>query len=257
MEKYLIDELNLKSENIKYHNNSFLRDVAVFLDYLFKKGGIKIYNDLIQYSDLKQVAQNLVNNIEVKKNTKETNLEYIFVIDTICRIMGLSDIQAEVMFSKSSEIEQFNILSDKDKLDKCYKAYINNSSISEFILIPKLKIEWKDKEILKSILIEIRRSIDAILTDCVSGYWYSMSELVPMIYTENLFDNIESAKYGMMWIIYNKEECNRHIITRFLISTIFDIYFRYMGKVSTYVDTSNPLEELGLNISIPVMFSKT
>lgn len=254
MNKYTIDELNLKLDNIHRANDFFLEDLSTFLNYLFQKGGIKTSNNFIPVSNIKDIVPNFIYPIILKKNQKENKIPYMFVMDMLSRILLLVDVQVGILYSKSASIEKFNMLSKKKQLEKIYKNYINNKLINEIKQIPKLKIGWKNKTKTKSILIKIRKMIDAILLELEKGYWYSINEMSNIIDTSELISNIKSAKYGMVWIIYNGEMFNQHIIINLLLANIFDVYLRHLGIVSTYIDSSNFLEDIGIETNLPSMF---
>ena len=165
-------ELNLIPNNIKRANDYLLDDMATFLDYLFRKGGIKTANGLILPANIKELAPNLIYPMELKRQNKETNIPYMFVMDMICRIMGLTDMQAGILFARGSLVDDFNDMSDEEKMRKIYASYINNRLINEIKFTPKLKIEWKDKSQIKKMLINFRKSIYSVLSECEAHYWY-------------------------------------------------------------------------------------
>lgn len=254
IQPYSLDELNLKKSNIKRANEYFFDDLDVFLNYLFEKGGIKLSGNLMTYSDMKNLEPLFAYPMELKRKRLETKVRYMFVMDTFAEMMSLTRRQAGILFAKSSEIEKFNDLTNEQKLTQTYNIYIDNYFMDETRLIPKLKIEWKDDTLLEEIFISFKKNIDKFLSNCDKGYWYSVNELYGLIETDLLLSNIDSAKYGMMWIIRNNESYNPYVIPKLVISNIFDVYLRHIGISSVYTDSSNYMEEIGITTDAVTMF---
>lgn len=254
MNKYSIEELKLNTEKINKANIFFLDDLNAFCEYLFKQGGIKLQQQLIPIKTIKEIVPELLFPVDIRRKRLETKIPYIFVLDTICRITGLSENTMGVMISKSSNIEKFNQMPADERITYIVEKYIENTLLNELKLIQGMKIEWKSPSDRNSILIHMRSDIINVLKMCEKGFWYSLSEIEEFIDTDTIFDKIKSAKFGMLWVYKDGEGYNHQIIPKLIISTIFDIVLRHIGIVSTYCDDSNFLEEISISRRMPVMF---
>jgi hypothetical protein len=254
MNKYHFEELNLQQKNILRYNPYFIQDVNTFVNYLFTKGGIKTNNELIPLTHIKEIEPDFIYPIETKRKRKETNIPYMFSIDFLLRIAGLTEVIAGVLISKSSMMDNLNDKTDEETINYIYQSYLNNRLITETSFIKRLNIGWKEKKTISKIMINFRRALDSALSECEKDYWYSINELTDIIPTNDLLSNIDTAKYSSIWLIYNGEGYNSHLIPLMICSFILDTFLRHMGIVSIYIDDDNRFEEVGIRIKFPTMF---
>ncbi len=254
MFKYDYNEYKFQQKFIKRNNLHFLDDMDTFLKFLFREGGIKLVNNLIPINHIKAIESDFIYPMEINRKRKETKIPYIFSMDILLRSAGLTEINSGILISRSSKVEIFNEKSHSERIKELYNSYINNTIIQEINLIKGLSINWKNEKIVDSLINDFRYSLNSALSECLNNYWYSITELANIIPSKELLNNISTAKFGGMWLVYNDEEYNSHIIPLMIVSYILDTFLRHIGLVSIYLDDTNPLEELGINIRFPTMF---
>jgi hypothetical protein len=254
MNKYHFEELNLHQKNIIRYNPYFIQDMNTFVNYLFTKGGIKTNNKLITLTHIKELEPDFIYPMETKRKRKETNIPYMFSMDFLLRIAGLTEVIAGVLISKSAILDNLKDKTDEEKIKYIYQSYLNNRLITETSYIKRLNILWKDQKKVSEIMINFRKALNSALSECKKDYWYSINELTDIIPTDDLLSNIDTAKYGSIWLIYNGEEYNSRLIPLMICSYILDTFLRYMGINSIYIDDDNRFEELGIRIKFPTMF---